>query len=240
MSSGMGLGPRVMMTQNALEKSGLLQQGSRSGERFLFKLPPNGNVAKVRARLEQVLPDAQVTDFRESNPALTDGLKRSTGLLSLICLVAMVLGAIGVAMAMRAHLQQRVDVLAIMKSIGARSSDILRIYLLQTVLLGLVGGLIGVAFGLGVEYVFPSLLGSLLPLRPPLALAVKPVAAALATGVLTTVLFCLPPLLDVRRVRPIAVLRKMVETNEGSVAPWSSSSPPGRIQRMLLGAELLI
>ena len=107
MSSGMGLGPRVMMTQSALEKSGLLQQGSRSGERFLFKLSPNsGSIATVRARLEQVLPDAQVTDFRESNPALTDGLKRSTGLLSLICLVAMVLGAIGVAMAMRAHLQQ--------------------------------------------------------------------------------------------------------------------------------------
>ena len=96
-----------------------------------------------------MLPDAQVTDFRESNPALTDGLKRSTGLLSLICLVAMVLGAIGVAMAMRAHLQQRVEVLAIMKSIGARSSDILRIYLFQTVLLGLVGGLIGVLLGLG-------------------------------------------------------------------------------------------
>ena len=137
-----------MMTQSALEKSGLLQQGSRSGERFLFKLSRNsGSIATVRARLEQVLPDAQVTDFRESNPALTDGLKRSTGLLSLICLVAMVLGAVGVAMAMRAHLQQRVEVLAIMKSIGARSSDILRIYLFQTVLLGLVGGLIGVCSG---------------------------------------------------------------------------------------------
>ena len=72
MSSGMGLGPRVMMTQSALEKSGLLQQGSRSGERFLFKLSPNsGSIAAVRAHLEQVLPDAQVTDFRESNPALT-------------------------------------------------------------------------------------------------------------------------------------------------------------------------
>src|ERR1700761_9145426 len=36
MSSGMGLGPRVMMTESALKKSGLIQQGSRSGERFLF------------------------------------------------------------------------------------------------------------------------------------------------------------------------------------------------------------
>ena len=61
----------------------------------------------------------------------------------------MVLGAIGVAMAMRAHLQQRIDILAIMKSLGARSSDILRIYLFQTLLLGLAGGLLGVDCRIG-------------------------------------------------------------------------------------------
>jgi putative ABC transport system permease protein len=222
MSSGMGLGPRVMMTQSALEKSGLLQQGSRSGERFLFKLSPNsGNIAAVRARLEQVLPDAQVTDFRESNPALTDGLKRSTGLLSLICLVAMVLGAIGVAMAMRAHLQQRVEVLAIMKSIGARSSDILRIYLLQTVLLGLVGGLIGASLGLGVEWIFPSLLGRFLPMRLDLQFPWHSALAGLGTGILTTVLFCLPPLLQIRSVRPNLVLRRMVDEPSGPQSWWT-------------------
>jgi len=221
MSSGMGLGPRVMMTQSALEKSGLLQQGSRSGERFLFKLSPNsGSIAKVRARLEQVLPDAQVTDFRESNPALTDGLKRSTGLLSLICLVAMVLGAIGVAMAMRAHLQQRIEVLAIMKSIGARSSDILRIYLLQTVLLGLVGGLVGVLLGLGVEWIFPALLGQLVPMQTDLRLPWHSALAGLGTGILTTVLFCLPPLLQIRTVRPNLVLRRMVEEPSAEKSLW--------------------
>ncbi|MFY9935439.1 MAG: FtsX-like permease family protein [Silvibacterium sp.] len=241
MTAGVGLGPRVMITRHALLQTGLLGLGSRASERYLFKI--NGksqDIATLRPDLEKILPDAQIMDFRETSPELTHGLDSATGLLSLICLVAMVLGAIGVAMAMRAHLQQRIEILAIMKSIGARSSDILRIYLLQTIFLGLVGGLIGVAFGLGVEYVFPSLLGSLLPLRPPLALAVKPVGAALATGVLTTILFCLPPLLDVRRVRPIAVLRKMVETSEGNPSPWSSSSRPGKLQRILLGAELLI
>jgi putative ABC transport system permease protein len=222
MSSGMGLGPRVMMTQSALEKSGLLQQGSRSGERFLFKLSSNsGSIATVRARLEQVLPDAQVTDFRESNPALTDGLKRSTGLLSLICLVAMVLGAIGVAMAMRAHLQQRVEVLAIMKSIGARSSDILRIYLFQTVLLGLVGGLIGASLGLGVEWIFPSLLGRFLPITLDLEFPWRSALAGLGTGILTTVLFCLPPLLQIRSVRPNLVLRRMVEEPSVQRSWWT-------------------
>jgi putative ABC transport system permease protein len=221
MSSGMGLGPRVMMTYTALQKSGLLQQGSRSGERFLFKLSPaSGSITTARTSLERILPDAQVTDFRESNPALTDGLRRSTGLLSLICLVAMVLGAIGVAMAMRAHLQQRVEVLAIMKSIGARSTDILRIYLLQTVLLGLVGGLIGVLCGLGVEYVFPTLLGKFLPLHLDLRLPWQSALAGLSTGILTTVLFCLPPLLQIRTVRPNLVLRRAVEEPEAKGSLW--------------------
>jgi putative ABC transport system permease protein len=236
MSAGVGLGPRVMITRRAMLLAGLLGEGSRASERYLFKLNgKNQDIANIRPELEKILPDAQIMDFRETSPELTNGLDHATGLLSLICLVAMVLGAIGVAMAMRAHLQQRMEILAIMKSIGARSSDILRIYLLQTVFLGLAGGLIGVAFGFGVEYVFPWLLGSLLPLRPPLELAIRPMAAALATGVLTTLLFCLPPLLDVRRVRPIAVLRKMVETSEGNIPTmWSSNTPPSKWQRLLL------
>jgi putative ABC transport system permease protein len=243
MNAGVGLGPRVMMTRKAMLAAGLLEPGSRATERYLFKLDsPKQDIGQVRAELEKILPDALVNDFRETNPSLTDGLDHATGLLSLICLVAMVLGAIGVGMAMRAHLQQRIEVLAIMKSIGATSSDLLRIYLLQTIFLGLAGGLIGVALGLGVEYTLPSLLGSLLPLRPPLALALKPVAAALATGILTTILFCLPPLLDVRHVRPIAVLRHMVEEGsaEGSTdTGWSSGKRPGIAQRMLWGLTML-
>jgi putative ABC transport system permease protein len=216
MTAGVGLGPRVMITRKALVEAGLLAQGSRATERYLFKLEgPKQDIAGARAQIEKILPDALITDFRETNPALTDGLDHATGLLSLICLVAMVLGAIGVGMAMRAHLQQRIEVLAIMKSMGATSGDILRIYLLQTVFLGLAGGLLGVLLGLGVQYAFPALLGTLLPLRPALAVAWKPMALAMATGILTTILFCLPPLLDVRNVRPIAVLRHVVEESAG-------------------------
>jgi putative ABC transport system permease protein len=126
----------------------------------------------------------------------------------------MVLGAVGVGMAMRAHLQQRIDILAIMKSIGARSSDILRIYLLQTLLLGAVGALLGIVLGLSVEWALPFFFGKLLPIQPPLSLPIKTVSAAFGTGILTTVLFCLPPLLDVRKIRPSVVLRKSVESGE--------------------------
>ncbi len=214
LTAGVGLGPRVMMTRVGLDHSGLLQPGSRANERYLFAVENQQSMDQVKTEVEKILPDAQVTDYREASPELTQGLDHATGLLSLICLVAMVLGAIGVAMAMRAHLQQRIEVLAIMKSVGARSADILRIYLLQTLFLGVTGALIGIGLGLGVEYALPVLLGKLLPLHPAIRLPLDPVLAALGTGVLTTVLFCLPPLLDVRRVRPVLVLRRTVESGE--------------------------
>ena len=214
-SAGAGLGPRVMISQAALERTGLLAPGSRATHRLLLKLPeklPAGvtvgaDASAVRTQLEAALPDAQVMDFREGNPSLTTGLDHSTAILSLICLVAMVLGAIGVAMAMHAHLEQRMDVLAILKALGAGSGDLLRIFLLQTLGLGLAGGLLGVAAGVGVMAALPAVLGKLLPFQASLEFPWRSIAAGLGTGLLTTLLFCLPPLLDVRGIRPVLVLR---------------------------------
>lgn len=217
-TAGVGIGPRVMISQASLAGTGLLAPGSRASRRLLVKLPqtPHGvtadaETAAVRSQLEAALPDAQVMDFREGNPALTRGLDNATSILSLICLVAMVLGAIGVAMAMHAHLEQRMDMLAILKAIGADSSDLLRIFLLQTLGLGLTGALLGVAAGVGVMAALPSAFGKLLPVHVILHFPWGSALAGLATGLLTTLLFCLPPLLDVRSIRPVLVLRRLVE-----------------------------
>jgi putative ABC transport system permease protein len=184
----------------------------------LIQLPATmqaaAQLAAVRKQLEAMLPEAQVMDFREGNPALTEGLDRATAILSLICLVAMVLGAIGVAMSMHAHLEQRMDVLAILKAIGAGSGDLLRIFLLQTMGLGLAGAVLGVAAGAGVMLALPAVFGNLLPVHATLSFPWRSALAGLATGLLTTLLFCLPPLLDVRKIRPILVLRRMVEEVE--------------------------
>ncbi|MFC5863289.1 ABC transporter permease [Acidicapsa dinghuensis] len=218
MTAGAGLGPRVLISRSALNATGLLAAGSRANERLLVALPvtlqSTPQLAEVRKQLEAALPEAQVMDYREGNPALTQGLDRSTAILSLICLVAMVLGAIGVAMSMHAHLEQRMDVLAILKAVGAGSGDLLRIFLLQTLGLGLAGALLGVLAGAGVMLAMPSVLGNLLPVHARLAIPWRSASAGLATGLLTTLLFCLPPLLDVRKVRPILVLRRVVEDAE--------------------------
>ena len=217
-TAGAGIGPRVLISRAALDSTTLISAGSRANERLLIELPATmqtaAQLAAVRKQVEAMLPEAQVMDFREGNPALTEGLDRATAILSLICLVAMVLGAIGVAMSMHAHLEQRMDVLAILKAIGAGSGDLLRIFLLQTMGLGLAGAILGVAAGAGVMLALPAVFGNLLPVHATLSFPWRSALAGLSTGLLTTLLFCLPPLLDVRKVRPILVLRRMVEQAE--------------------------
>jgi len=85
----------------------------------------------------------------------------------------------------------------------------------------LVGGLIGASLGLGVEWIFPSLLGRFLPIHLDLQFPWHSALAGLGTGILTTVLFCLPPLLQIRSVRPNLVLRRMVEEPSGPQSWWT-------------------
>jgi putative ABC transport system permease protein len=244
-TAGAGMGPRVMISQAALAETGLIAPGSRASQRLLIKLPEAAPGLKgividpvaMRKQLEEALPDAQVMDFREGNPALSQGLDNSTSILSLICLVAMVLGAIGVAMAMHAHLEQRMDMLAILKAVGAGSGDLLRIFLLQTLGLGLAGGVLGVAAGVGVMLALPAVFGNLLPVHAVLDFPWRSALAGLGTGLLTTLLFCLPPLLDVRGVRPVLVLRRLVEPGPEGIGGWFARWWARRLQ---LGISVVV
>ena len=236
-SSSFAAGPRVLISLQNLDESGLIAPGSHALQRYLFKVPKPANgaaisdqaVADLKARLTRLLPEAQITDYRETNPALTAGLDQATSLLSLMSLVALVLGAVGVAMAMRAHLAQRLDTIAIMKSLGASSGQIIKIYLIQTLLLGAAGGLLGVLLGIGVQLAFPYILASLLNVRPDLHLDPRAILAGFGAGMLTTLLFTLPPLLDIRGIRPILILRRNVDELDQNVfarfVHWLAKNP---------------
>ncbi len=137
MTGSLNVGPRLMVSRGGLDRTGLIAIGSRAGAALLVALataaPP---VAQVRGELQKVFPRARIVDFRESHPLITRGLDDATVFLSLVSLIAMIVGAVGVATAMRSHLEQKMDSIAVMKSMGGRSGQILRIYLLQTAMLG--------------------------------------------------------------------------------------------------------
>ena len=144
LTGSINVGPRVMISRQGLDRTGLISLGSRAAQRYLFVLPPAGpDVQQVRNILKRAFPEGLIADYRETHPIITRGLERSTTFLSLISLIALIVGALGVATAMHAHLQQKMDTIAVLKCLGARSGQVLRIYLAQTLALGLAGGVAG-------------------------------------------------------------------------------------------------
>jgi putative ABC transport system permease protein len=129
------------------------------------------------------------------------------------------------------------DMLAILKAVGAGSADLLRIFLLQTLGLGLAGGVLGVAAGVGVMVALPAVFGKLLQVRAVLEFPWRSALAGLGTGLLTTLLFCLPPLLDVRGVRPVLVLRRLVEQGPEGIGAWFARWWARRLQ---LGLSVVV
>jgi putative ABC transport system permease protein len=237
MSGSMNIGLRLMMSREALARTGLMQLGSRAAERLLFKLNPGApGVEEVRKAIKAALPESLVADFRQSHPIITNGLDRATVFLSLVSLIALIVGAIGVGMAMHAHLQQKMDNIAVMKSIGATSNEIIRIYTLQTLMLGVLGGIAGVVVGRGVEEILPRLITKFFSIGGAMGWHIAASAQGIAVGMLTTLLFTLPPLLAIRKIRPALILRRdMPEARVG----WRKRVEEGR-EALAVGGIILI
>jgi putative ABC transport system permease protein len=229
-------GPRVMVSRGGLDRTGLISVGSRAAERQVFRLPPGGpGVEEVRNILKKAFPEASIADYRETHPIVTRALNRSTTFLSLISLIALIVGALGVGTAIDAHLRQRMDTIAILKCLGARSGQVLRIYVVQTLMLGLAGGLAGVAVGAAVGQVFPLLVENIFPGAPALGWDPLPALQGMAIGVAVTLLFTVPPLLGVRGIRPNVVFRReMAET--GPRRRWGPSLAAGAVIVLAIGA----
>ena len=236
MAGSLNVGPRMLMTRDGLDRAKLMQLGSRAAERFLFKIPAKVKIESVAADLRKLFPESMVADATETHPIISRGLNEATTFLSLVSLISLIVGALGVATAMSAHLQQRLDTIAVMKCLGARSSQVMKIYLIQTVGLGLTGGLLGILLGLAVQGVFPLLIAKYFPQAPGISLDIVPAAQGLVIGLLTTLLFTVPALLRVRKIRPILIFRREMQESKPS---WRERIFQNR-DSMLAGAALLL
>ena len=208
MTGSLNVGPRVMMSRVALERTGLLIAGSRAAERYLFKVPATIPVKGMRDDLKKVFKDALIADYSEAHPLIEQGLRQSTTFLSLVSLIALVIGALGVATAIQAHLQQKMDSIAVMKCLGAKSAQVLRIYVLQTAGLGIIGSIAGIAVGSLVQMALPLFLAKYFQVSMAPRFDIISALQGLAVGLLTVLLFTVPPLLGIRHIRPALIFRR--------------------------------
>lgn len=213
MTGAINFGPRAMVSQAALERTGLVQFGSRVTRRFLVKLPVKGmTVDEARLAIDDGIEGARITDYRETSPRIRRGLDRTNSFLSLVSLLALAVGGLGVAMVVYSHLQQRLDTIAIMKCYGATSGLIIRVFLLQTLALGFLGSILGVTVGFLAQGVAPTFVADYFPQAPSFDWQPWPALQAIGVGMLTVLMFSVPTLLGIRKVAPALIFRREMTT----------------------------
>jgi putative ABC transport system permease protein len=208
-------GPRVFISFADLQQTGLLAFGARASHQRLVKVPDaalDALVSELRADFANEF--ARVRSYKATEDDIGEDFARAEDYLSLVGLVIVILGGIGVSSVTRVFVQQKIKSIAVLKCVGARSSQLLTVYLAQVVILGLAGSLLGVVLAAGAVAAVPSLL-------PPTAtrgldvdysLTAPAVLQGLGIGLAVSVLFALVPLLEVRNVKPSRLLRDETTT----------------------------
>ena len=225
LAGGLGFGPRFLISEASLRATGLLQPGSLVRWIYRVKLPDNtADDRAANALIDQAreaLPQAgwEIRSRGNASPQLERTISRFTQFLTLVGLAALLVGGVGVANAVKSHIDRRRDVIAAFKALGATGRDVFSIYLTQVVVLAGIGSLIGLAAGAALPFIIVGVFGKLLPLPVVPALHAGELALALVYGLLTALAFGLWPLGRVHDV-PVAALFREAVTSEWHRPRW--------------------
>src|SRR5689334_2938903 len=215
---GVGFGPRFLISQAGLRATGLIQPGSLVRWNYRIRLPDNAAderaVSAVIEASRTAAPQAgwEVRSRTNASPQLERNITRFTQFLTLVGLAALLVGGVGVANAVKSHIDRRLDVIAAFKALGATGRDVFVIYTTQVVVLATLGSLIGLVAGAALPYLIVALFGKLLPLPVVPAIHPSELALSLVYGLLTALAFGLWPLGRVHDVPVAALFRDAVST----------------------------
>ena len=199
--------PRLLMNMIDLESTGLIQPGSRVNYRLLLAGDVK-NINALKSIIDKTLERGErVEDAQNARPEIRTALERAQKFLGLSALLTVVLAAVAVALASRRYMQRHLDPCAVMRCLGATQGFLLRIYVGQFVLLGVLSAVLGCLIGYLAHYALYAWLAQLLatPLPQP---SLLPALQGRVIGVLLRFGFSLPPLLQLKRVSTLRVLRR--------------------------------
>src|SRR5712672_2272135 len=216
LAGNVGLGPRVLVSEASLRATALLQPGSLVRWIYRVKLPDNAADDRAATQLidsaRSALPEAgwEIRSRGNASPQLERTISRFTQFLTLVGLAALLVGGVGVANAVKSHIDRRRDVIAAFKALGATGRDVFTIYVTQVVVLAVVGSVIGLAVGAALPFIIVGVFGELLPLPVVPALHQGELALSFVYGLLTALAFGLWPLGRVHDVPVAALFREAV------------------------------
>jgi putative ABC transport system permease protein len=222
------LGPRVYVDYDEFRATGLLTFGSRASYQLLLRVRDDA-VERLATDLRESLRDrfVGVRSYRATEDQIGEDLVRAENYLSLVGFVIVVLGGIGVWSVTRVFVRQKIRSVAILKCVGASTRMVLATYVLQVLLLGGAGSLLGVALAAAGIAAIPASVAAAFG-NVFYGLTLSGILQGFAVGLLVSFLFAVVPLLEVRRVKPLLLIRG----NDPSVlaAPTRAREPSGRIR----------
>lgn len=183
------------------------------------------------APLEVEPARVRVRTVADTERDFTEAVSRLADFLSVIGLIALLLGGIGVASGIHAFVVSKIDTVAVLRCLGASSRQVLALYVLQAGVMGLVGAFAGTALGVAIQFALPRAVAEFLPLDVAPTLEWRAIGLGLAIGIWVSLIFALRPLLALRRVSPLQALRRATD----NAALPSSWRDPAR-----LGVDVLL
>ncbi len=207
----LNLGPRLMFNMDDLASTSLVQAGSRVSYR-LFVAGDMQGVSTFRERAASTIRLGQrVEDIREARPEINSALSRAERFLGLSALLTVILAGVAVALAARRYLQRHLDACAIMRCLGASQTLILSLHVLQFAIIGLIASAIGCTIGFLCQDLLAALLAPIVSASLP-APGWLPVLQGLIAGFVLLLGFALPPLIALKKVPTLRVLRRDLGT----------------------------
>ena len=205
--------PRVYLPMQDLPRTGLLNAGALARYRVFFQFPPNTDTGKIvetnKGQFDRFRFGAETVEDRKQD--LGRAMDNFYHFLNLCCLIPLLLSGIGVASAMHVHVKQKLGTVAILRCLGGSVGQTFAIYMGQGIALGLIGSLAGSALGAAVPAMLPAVMTDFIPVTFHYQTAWLAVGRAAGIGFAMCLLFALLPLLEVRRVSPLAALRRAYE-----------------------------
>jgi putative ABC transport system permease protein len=212
---GMGLAPRLLLSEEALRATELVQRGSVVRWTYRMRLadPSDASLSAFTDEARKRFPDAgwEMRTRAGAAPRLEDNVRRFAEFLTLVGLTALLVGGVGVANAVKSYLDRKREAMATLKAVGATGGTVFAVYLTEVVLIAIVGIAAGLLIGLSLPYVAAVGFGAVIPI--PLVPSVHPdvLLLALVYGLLVVFVFALWPLGRAHDVPVSALFRDTVE-----------------------------
>lgn len=201
--------PSVYIARKDLDSTRLVQFGSRVNYKHYYKVESEERVDEIVAQLKSAIRrhGYSYETVEGRNEGLGRGFSSIYQFFSLLAFVALILGCMGVASSVHIYAREKRDEVAVLRCVGSSGWQAFNIFFIQIFVLGIVGSIIGSVIGIGIQQIIPLFIQKLIPFEMGFAVSWQSLLLGVSVGAIVSVLFSVLPLVSVRFVPPLSVLR---------------------------------